>query len=68
MHGLFLSHDGSMGLVSVYNTNQLNVGTPPKFHIDTKHDGLQYVFPFKHGYFRVSMLNLRGGGNFFQPH
>ena len=36
--------------------------TPPKFNIDTKHDGLENVSPFKYGYFRypesVSMLAL----------
>lgn len=38
---------------------------PAKFNIDTKHDGLETVSPFKYWPFWVPMLRFKGGFNHF---
>ena len=38
---------------------------PAKFNIDTKHDGLETVSPFKYWPFWVPMLRFKGGLNHF---
>ncbi len=54
-------------LINKSYMNDTYTDTPPKINMDTKHDGLENVFPFKYGHFSdiFGIYSLNFGGVFF---